>query len=98
MAQDRIAAWEGPGRGAGAGQITNVGEFEAIARRTPLPVRRMAPGMSSIRPIVSLDREPDVGPGSPWSGGFDGCAFGSAGPLFDPLIGAVLASPLSRVT
>ena len=34
--------------------------IEAIARRTPLPLRRMAPGMSSIRPTVSLDREPDV--------------------------------------
>jgi hypothetical protein len=64
--------------GAGRGQITIAVRIEAIARRTTLPLRRMAPGMSSIRPTVSLDREPDVGPGSPRSGTFEGVAVGSA--------------------
>ncbi len=59
---------------------------EAIARRTPLPLRRMAPGMSSTRPTLSLDRDPDVRPSSPWSGGFDGVAVGSADLRFDPLM------------
>lgn len=73
----------GPGAGATGHQRLRIDE---IVRQTIPPLRRIAPGMSSTRPTVSLDRDPEVGPSPPASAGFDGVAFGSADLRFDPPI------------